>query len=232
LASGARDGSVLFWDGRDGGPSGILEHSFFYDSLTAVAFSSSLLAAATTQAITLFNRETLCLVYTLKSPSESLSFSQDGSLLASAHDIHIPDDCSARGSWAYGVTVYAVGQHTPIATFHLDEPAVGGVIISPNGSRLAALLDGDFKFFDVDKKCPIQRPSHEDLNWLPNLSGVLLSRRDNCLLGRFIDRSDPFPVLWVPGDVDVTEIAVGSSAFAMGTRHGIIIGRVPTSSIH
>jgi WD40 repeat protein len=111
LASGSWDNTVRFWDGRDGGPIGTLDHSF-PSALKSVAFSSSLLAAATGDAITLFNRETLCLVHSFGQGSNFLSFSLDSFLLASAYN-----DYSSSTS---NVTVLAVDGHTLIAKFHLD----------------------------------------------------------------------------------------------------------------
>jgi len=224
LASGSCDNSIRFWDSRDGEPVGTLEHSFSSE-LMSVAFSSSLLAAATKDATTVFNRETLCVVHTLDRGSQSLSFSLNGSLLASASN-HASD-----------VTVWAVEDHTLIATFRVDSRN-DRIILSPNGSRLAVHRDGDIKFFDVDKKCPIQQIGREDLNWVPHLNGILLSWKHdvdhgNHLLGRFIDHPDSFPVLWIPGDVDVSKFAVGSSMFALGTSDGqVLIGQAPTSLIH
>jgi WD40 repeat protein len=226
LASGSEDETVKLWDGRshDGAPIGALKH-FFSSLLTSVAFSNSLLAAATEDAITLFNRETLCLVHTLDKGSRSLSFSPDGSLLAFASNTS-------------DVTIWAVEDHTLIVTFHVNS-STDRIIFSPNGSRFAALLDygaGDFQFFDVQKKCPIQQTGHEDLNWVPHLNGTLISwKHDNDhghrLLGRFIDHPDPFPVLWIPGDIGVLRFAVGTSMFALGTEDGrILFGRAPTSS--
>jgi len=140
-----------------------------------------------------------------------------------------PEPCSQ-------VTVLAVGDHKVITTFPVDS-LTDRVILSPDGSRLVVLLrhgKGGFKFFDVEKKCSIQRTDPEDLNWLPHLNGVLLSWNSGSLLGRFIDHSEgPFPVLRIPGDVQVNILTVGTSMFALGTKDGqILIGRAPTSSIH
>jgi WD40 repeat protein len=230
LASGSRDETVKFWDGRDGASIGALKHSF-PSLVTSVAFSSSLLAAATPDTITLFNSDTDRLVHTIDRGSHSLSFSPDGSLLASAYN-----DYSSSRSFS-DTAVFAVAERTLIATFHYDSRTTK-IIFSPDGSRLAALLDyinGDFKFFDVDKKCSIQQIGYKDLNWVPNLNGTLISWKcdnghDDCLLGRIIDRPDPYPVLWIASDVDVCEFTVGSSMFALGTRDGrVLIGQAPTS---
>jgi hypothetical protein len=228
LASESWDNSIRFRDGRHGGPAGTLKHSFS-SPLRAAAFSSDLMAAATENTITLFNNHTLRLAHTLDRRGHLLSFSTDGSFLAFASN-----NCVY---YASNVTVWAVEDHTIIATFRVDL-ITDRINISPNGSRLAlsGCLDGNIKFFDVDMKCPIQQISREDLSWVPHLNGTLISWKSDehgiRLLGQSIDRPDAFPVLWIPSDVDVNKFAVGSSTFALGTSDGrVLIGQALTSSI-
>jgi hypothetical protein len=148
------------------------------------------------------------------------------------------------------VTVFAVAQHTIIATFQLDS-FPDRVLLSPDGTRLATHSTqghGGFEFFDIDKRpewtlIPRKRDrahgnhSFDGLNWIPHLNGTLISwKRDGALghhlLGRFMDHSDLFPVLRIPNDVNVSRFAVESSMFALGTEDGgILIGRAPTSSV-
>jgi WD40 repeat protein len=83
----------MFWDSRNGALTGTLNHSFL-SSLKSLAFSSSLLAAATEYTTTLWDRETLRLACTLYQGSRSLSFSSDGSLVSA-----ISKDFSPHLGW-------------------------------------------------------------------------------------------------------------------------------------
>jgi hypothetical protein len=71
---------------------------------------------------------------------------------------------------------------------------------------------------------PIQPTGRQDLNWAPHLNGTLITEYDTnhgtSLLGRFIDYFDPFPMLLIPNDANVSRFAVGSSVFALGTGVG------------
>jgi len=226
LASGSDDKTVRLWDVRGGAPICALEHSFT-DKLMSVAYSTSLLAAATREAITLWDLETLRLIHTLDRGSDAMAFSPDGALLVSAYN-----DCNSE-NLNLDVRVCAVKGLALIATFHVDT-LTRRVLLSPDGSRLAILSDlysGLWKFFDINNKCPLQQMGREDLDWVPHLHRILCSwkydeHQGDRLLGRFVNHYHPFPVLWIPSDVYVQQFAVGSSMFALGTSDGrILIGR-------
>jgi WD40 repeat protein len=245
LASGSADETIRLWDGRDnapggilrlrgtkwwgGRPSGILQH-VFPGTLTSIAFSNLLLAAATYSDITLWDRKTLHLVYTLHVGGHHLSFSSDGSRLASAYNW--------RQSFA-SVTVWDAEVHIPVAQFDVNS-AIERLMLSQSGSRLAAATsrhdDGRFKFFDVVGGDTITNPRHEDISQVsPRM--VLISQSydhgyGHCVRGWFSGHHDGIPILQIPRDIEGGgTFIVGTSMFALASDDGrILIGRIPLAS--
>jgi WD40 repeat protein len=128
LASGSKDETVMLWDGRDGSPIDTLRYSFG-GSLTSVAFSSGLLAAATNDSITIWDRKTFHPICILNHGSDSLSFSP-GYLLASAHNNHVSSTST--------VTLWDMGKWKPTATFKVHSSA-RQLIFSPDGRHLSVV---------------------------------------------------------------------------------------------
>ena len=123
LASGSRDGSVRLWVGKNLAPSGILDRIFRDPYPLALAFSTRLIAAATSSTIALFDFKALNRICSLEQGGNQLSFSSDGSRLA----------CTNRSC----VTLWDVETYTQIAQFSLTNNT-HALVFSPDHSWLAA----------------------------------------------------------------------------------------------
>ena len=221
LASGSRDKTVRIWNGRDGSTSNIVEHAF-RDRLYSVAFSGGLLAAATEEDITILDRKTL---RPISLSSLSLLFSDvyrvrlsspaGSSLLAIAY--------VDRKSAASNVMVWDMGERTALATFQVKSD-IWKLTLSPDGSMIFAEIDdGGFQLFDVSTGNTIHPIGRDDLSWIPNCNGILISWRtgvNHHLTGRFSEYYECIPLLYFPTDVRISLVTVGSSIVAVGCRDG------------
>jgi WD40 repeat protein len=228
LASGSWDNTVRVWDGRDGSTSSIIKHAF-PDSLLSVAFSTFLLAAATRKDITVWDRKTLCLVDTINLGSLSLPYSyiRNASLSFSVGASSLAIACETENSYGSNVTAWDIWGRRAIATFKVDS-TIRKLTHSPDGSQVFAEMDdGGSQLFDVSTGNAIKQVGCEDLRWIPNFNGILISRnaRVNRLMGRFPERYECIPLLYFPTGVDISSVAVSSSMFAAGCRDGIILVR-------
>jgi WD40 repeat protein len=129
LASASEDGTVKLWDGGNGAPNGVVQHSF-YNVPTSIALLSHLLAVATYHSIILFNCKSLDFVYAFPQGSNiCLSFSSDGSRLASAYNYESSAD----------VPIWDVEKQARIAKFNIDS-TIERMMLLHHGSRNVLVL--------------------------------------------------------------------------------------------
>jgi WD40 repeat protein len=225
LASGSWDRTVRVWNGRDGSTNSVIERTF-PSRLFSVAFSNDLLAAATKDNITTWDRKTLDPIDAIKFrsltlPSSavigvSLSFQMGSSLLAIA--------CGRSDKSS--VTVWDTEGRTVLATFQVNSN-IRNLTLSPDGSQVFAEIEGvGFRLFDVSTGNAIQQTGREELGWIPNFNGIPISwknGRGNRLVGRFSDRYEHVPLLYCPTEVQISSVTVGSSMLAVGCEDGGIL---------
>jgi WD40 repeat protein len=227
LASGSADGAVRLWCCRDMAPRGILEH-IFHKRVASLAFSSRLLAAQTQDRTAVFDCKTLCTIHTFDTGGYVLSFSSNGSLLASVGD---------RGSFfipSTYVTLWDVETWTLFAEFKLSYTRIQKLVFSPDGSLFATLILSGLEFFDAVNKHKIANPRHEEISWIFRKGPLILGppathvTSGQHLLGYFPKHRGGVPTLWMPKGVDISAFAAESSTFALGCDDGrLMIGRVP-----
>jgi WD40 repeat protein len=220
LASGSEDKRVKLWGGRDGASCAILQHRF-RGGLTAIALSSLLLAAATDNDTTLWDRKTLHLVHTLRGDSHHLLFSPDGSQLASTFKVFR----------ITSVRVWDVETHIVIADFRAYAP-IERLVLPANGPGfLVCYSDGGLDYFhfkDAVKQGAIINPKRNDRI---TMSRSVDKQYGEHLVGYFPGHRGPAPILWIPREVSITAFAAESSMFAVACNDGrMIFGQVPLVS--
>lgn len=222
LASISKDRSIKLWECKDGA---LISH--FEQSLprqpSAMAVSSALLAVGVDGHIILWNRQILRVTDTLTAHEQlegidSLLFSLDGSLLASASEK------------THNLLVWDVRKRSTVAKFRVL-PGSQRLIFAPDGSSLVSQCrDGSFTLFDIANSKTTWK-TNEDLSWLPipRWHGFQISLGYDVrggfhrLVGRFLDPHDRTPILYIPTDFVVSTSALGSSMYAIGCEDGRVL---------
>ena len=223
LASGSHDRTIRVWDGRNGSTNSVIEPTF-PDWPTSVAFSSGLLAAATTEGITLWDPKTLLPIDAISLSSLASPFPdiEDVLLSSPAGSSLLAIACSRTST--SNVTVWDMGGRTKLATFQVDS-FIRNLTLSPDGSQVfAEMNDGSFRLFNVSCGNVIQQTGRDDLSWIPNFTGIPISwNLDDNFMGRFSERYERIPLFHFPAGVEIASVAVGSSMFAVGCRDGRLL---------
>ncbi|KIL57843.1 hypothetical protein M378DRAFT_15986 [Amanita muscaria Koide BX008] len=234
-ASGSGDGTINLWNGE----GGMLRGAFHYRTifafgsfawLYAVGVSNSVLAAAGTCGIVLWNPQTLDRIHTFTGSFRTpLSFSDNGALLVAVCDTPPRQ-----------IIVFDVTKHAKIAGFDNSNGRIRATAFLPDNSQLVVQLFNDnFLMFNLVNKEVIRQPVFEDIIQLCNMPlwygvPVWVNMEDKQLQVRalFSQHDHPVPVLWIPQELHVQEWAQGRSIIALGCEDGrFVLLRLPTNRV-